>query len=160
MALLDGSGAKRQRKWLLAQPPQLVVGNVQQVDSILRAGLLRLEGLRVLVVDEVDACLGDEDTSRLLQRMLGGQLAVPTEKRGSPLALRQTLFVSASFPQRQHFRRQCVAERWCRAAPALVHAEPEEALPRQLRHGWAPCAPGRKRVAALRVLLRCTLRSG
>ena len=47
MALLDGSGAKRQRKWLLAQPPQVVVGNVEQADSVLRAGLLRLGGLRM-----------------------------------------------------------------------------------------------------------------
>lgn len=30
MALLDGSGAKRQRKWLLAEPPHVIVGNVQQ----------------------------------------------------------------------------------------------------------------------------------
>ena len=40
MALLDGSGAKRQRKWLVAQPPQVVVGNVQQVDAVLRSRLL------------------------------------------------------------------------------------------------------------------------
>lgn len=31
MALLDGSGAKRQRKWIVAQPPQVIVGNVEQV---------------------------------------------------------------------------------------------------------------------------------
>lgn len=31
MALLDGSGAKRQRKWIVAQPPQVIVGNVRQV---------------------------------------------------------------------------------------------------------------------------------
>lgn len=35
----------------------------------------------------------------------------------------------------------------------LIHAEPGQALPTQLRHGWAPCAPP-KRIAALRVLLR------
>ena len=174
MALLDGSGAKRQRKWLVAQPPQVVVGNVQQVDTVLQARLLRLENLRMLVVDEVDACLGDGETSVLLQRMLGGKLAVPlaaataaaaaaraanTDKRAaraatfSSLEGRQTLFVSASLPQRQHFRRQCVQQRWCREAPVLVHAEPLEAVPAQLRHGWAPCAPS-KRLAALRVLLR------
>ena len=33
MALLDGSGARRQRRWIVAQPPQLIVGNVQQVHT-------------------------------------------------------------------------------------------------------------------------------
>ena len=172
MALLDGSGAKRQRKWLLAEPPQVVIGNVEQVDAVLRARLLRLETLRLLVVDEVDACLAEESTSALLQRMLGGQLAIPMaqqlqlqqqQQRGGgggsggerrhALSDRQTLFVSATLPQRQHFRRQCVQQRWCRETPLLVHAEPTETLPSQLRHVWAPCSQS-KVVAALRVLLR------
>ena len=124
---------------------------------------LRLPQIDMLVVDEVDACLAEEQTSALLQRMLGGQLAVDPLQQQQPspagasrkptLARRQTLFVSATLPQRQHFRRQCVDQRWCREAPLLVHAEPEEAVPAQLRHGWAPCTPA-KRVAALRVLLR------
>ena len=170
MALLDGSGAKRQRRWLLAEPPQVIVGNVEQVDAVLKARLLRLETLRLLVVDEVDACLAVEDTSAMLQRMLGGQLAIPLEQqqqqqqqRGrrqqgpstltNRLTNRQTLFVSATLPQRQHFRKQCVQQRWCRETPVLVHAEPDQLLPSHLRHGWAPCAAP-KRVAALRVLLR------
>lgn len=165
MALMDGSGARRQRKWLVAQPPQLVVGNVQQVDAVLRAKLLRLESLKMLVVDEVDACLTEERTSALLQRMLGGQLAIPTSqpplrpasrgsttRRSSPLTARQTLFVSASLPQREHFRRQCEQQRWCRGAPLLVHTEPDQLLPTQLLHGWAPCSSS-KRIAGLRVLL-------
>ena len=187
MALLDGSGAKRQRKWLVAEPPQVIVGNVEQVDSVLQQRLLRLESLKVLVVDEVDACLADEQTRLMLQRMLSGQLAIPLSQQqqmqqqlqqqamlsdggggGSrrkssssssnaaaapPLAGRQTLFVSATLPQRQHFRRQCFQQRWCREQPLLVHSEPEQIMPPQLRHGWAPCTPS-KRVAALRVLLR------
>lgn len=162
MALLDGSGAKRQRKWLRAEPPQVVIGNVEQVDAVLRARLLRLETLRFLVVDEVDACLADEATSSMLQRMLGGQLAIPLAQQqqelkargaSSAVAQRQTLFVSATLPQRQHFRKQCEQQRWCREAPVLIHTEPEHVLPAQLRHGWAPCAK-QKRVAALRVLLR------
>jgi superfamily II DNA/RNA helicase len=171
MALLDGSGAKRQRKWLVAQPPQVVVGNVQQVDAVLQAGLLRLETLRWLVVDEVDACLSEDQTCQMLQRMLSGKLALPPRSLdggggartgGGPggggggrpgLSNRQTLFVSATLPQRQHFRKQCEQQRWCREAPLLVHAEPEEALQAQVRHGWAPCSQA-KRVAALRVLLK------
>ena len=187
MALLDGSGAKRQRKWLVAEPPQVIVGNVEQVDSVLQQKLLRLESLQMLVVDEVDACLADEHTKTLLQRMLSGQLAIPLAQQqqmqqqqlqqaailsgsgggggkrrrvggsggGEARALtgRQTLFVSATLPQRQHFRRQCFQQRWCREPPVLVHSEPELTMPAQLRHGWAPCAQP-KRIAALRVLLR------
>ena len=70
MALLDGSGAKRQRKWLVAEPPQVVVGNVQQAESVLRAGLLRMGGLRMLVVDEVDECLATDETRALLHGLL------------------------------------------------------------------------------------------
>ena len=160
MSLLDGTGARRQRKWLVAEPPQVVVGNVQQVDAVLRAGLLRLSSLKLLVVDEVDACLTDDDTCFLLERMLGGQLALPAAappRRGrpaaAPLAERQTLFVSATLPQRSHFQRQCVAERWCRDKPVLVHSEPRQLLPAQLIHGWAPC-DDEKRVLALRTVLR------
>ena len=167
MALLDGSGAKRQRKWLVAQPPQVVVGNVQQVDAVLRSRLLRLDTLKLLVVDEVDACLADEQTSQLLERMLGGQLAVGAsqqhqrehaeqvapQRRRQKLEGRQTLFVSATLPQRRHFQKQCTQQRWCREPPRLIHAEPTETLPAQLVHGWAPCSPA-KRVAALKQLLR------
>ena len=176
MALLDGSGAKRQRKWLVAQPPQVVVGNVQQVDSVIQARPLRLETLKLLVVDEVDACLSDGATSVMLQNLLGGKLAIPAgagagAAAAAPtvpaaadsrvaraasfgsLAERQTLFVSASLPQRNVFRKQVVQQRWCRETPVLVHAEPLEAVPAQLRHGWAPCAAS-KRLAALRLLLR------
>lgn len=171
MALLDGSGAKRQRKWLLAQPPQLIVGNVEQallpcsghpragltrsrssacaqVESILEARLLRIDGLRMLVVDEVDACLTSTDTSRQLRGMLTSHL-----RAGARASSRQTLFVSATLPQRQHFRRSCVQQQWTREEPALIHSEPDEKLPQQLRHGFARCERA-KRVSALRVLLK------
>ena len=107
MALLDGSGAKRQRRWLVAQPPQVIVGNVQQVESILAAGLLRVDALEMLVVDEVDACLSDPDASQMLQRMLSSRLRVGGRLR------RQSVFVSATIPQRQHFRKSCVQQHWC-----------------------------------------------
>ena len=155
MALLDGSGAKRQRKWLVAEPPQVVVGNVEQVDAVLEAGLLRLDSLKLLVVDEVDACLADAATSARLQRMLSSHLALPNvnARSAADARSRQTLFVSATVPQRQHFRKQCVQKRWCREAPTLVHSEPDEKMPSSLRHGYAR-GERAKRVAALRVLLR------
>jgi len=148
MALLDGSGAKRQRKWLVAQPPQVIVGNVEQVESILEAGLLRIDSLKMLVVDEVDASLSSTITSKMLRNMLSSHLRV-----GPRANSRQTLFVSATIPQRQHFRRSCVQQQWTRNSPVLVHSEPDLRLPAQLRHGFALCERP-KRVAALRALLK------
>jgi len=171
MTLLDGPGASRQRKWIVAEPPQLIVGNVQQIDEFLRARLLQLNKLRVLVVDEVDACLADRDTSAVLQRVLGGlafrfsqlakeQVDPRTGRRSREIQQavqgreeRQTVFVSATLPQKNHFRKQCVQENWCRELPLLIHSEPHEKLPSQLRHGWAPCSAS-ARLAALRLLLR------
>lgn len=164
MALLDGSGAKRQRKWLNAQPPQLVIGNVQQVESVLQARLMKLSSLRHLIIDEVDACLADTSSSAALTRMLSGELAYraaaaassAAAERGvvqAPRQPRQTVFASATLPQRQHFRRQCKQQRWCREEPLLIHAQPDEPVPSQLRHAVAVVAPS-KRLAALRVLLK------
>jgi superfamily II DNA/RNA helicase len=174
MALLDGSGARRQRLWIKAQPPQarlrspfgtnvpnctpagchpspaplpqVIIGNVQQVDSIVSAGLLDPGSLQILIVDEVDACLADVDSRAAVERIL-------CARTGGGGGLRQTIFVSASLPQRNHFRRQAVQQRWCNSEPVLIHAQAEEPMPVQLRHVVAVCAP-RKRVAALRVLLR------
>ena len=158
MALLDGSGAKRQRRWLLAQPPQVVVGNVEQVDSVIRARRLPTANLRLLVVDEVDACLAETRTRALLQDLLSGALRADDGgalKRGVG---RQTLFVSATIPQRQHFAKSCAQRHWCREAPRLLSAADgasglDSALPSQLRHGVAVCTDA-KRLAALRVLLK------
>lgn len=152
MALMDGSGAKRQRKWLVAEPPQVIVANVQQAESVLRAGLLRMGGLRMLVVDEVDECVSTDATRALLHGLLSTQLRVPqSAAAGAPV--RQTLFVSATVPQRKYFASQCVSKGWCRTAPRLLHVQPTQLLPPQLRHAYAVCVEA-KRMAALRVLLK------
>ena len=106
MALMDGSGAKRQRKWLVAEPPQVIVANVQQAESVLRAGLLRMGGLRMLVVDEVDECVSTDATRALLHGLLSTQLRVPqSTAAGAPV--RQTLFVSATVPRSPSGRLAC-----------------------------------------------------
>eukprot|EP00964_Phaeocystis_antarctica_P073108 scaffold44825_cov67-Phaeocystis_antarctica.AAC.2 len=186
MALMDGSGAKRQRKWLVAEPPQVVVANVQQAESVLRSGLLKMGGLRMLVVDEVDECVSTDATRAMLHGLLSTQLRVPqSTAAGAPV--RQTLFVSATVPrlpsgrlactrpparhsphpppepcrrrraaqvpQRKYFASQCVSRGWCRTAPRLLHVQPTQLLPPQLRHAYAVCAEA-KRMAALRVLLK------
>jgi len=144
MALLDGSAARRQRVWIRAQPPQVIVGNVQQVDALLSCGRLQLGSLRTLVVDEVDAALSAPETRAALERVLAARCGPEP---------RQTVFVSASLPQRNHFVKQAVAQRWCGTEPMLIHSQPEQPVPEQLRHLVAVCETPR-RVAALRVLLR------
>jgi superfamily II DNA/RNA helicase len=56
-------------------------------------------------------------------------------------------------PQRKYFASQCVSRGWCRTAPRLLHVQPAQLLPPQLRHAYAVCAEA-KRMAALRVLLK------
>ena len=45
--------------------------------QVLRAGLLRMGGLRMLVVDEVDECVSTDATRALLHGLLSTQLRVP-----------------------------------------------------------------------------------
>ena len=157
MALLDGSGARRQRIWMKAEPPQLVIGNVEQVDTIFRENLLQFNSLRTLVVDEVDACFSDSSVRPAVQRLLTEH---STGEPGSTRSIitRQTIFVSASLPQRQHFQRQSVQQRWSSTLPVLISPQPDEKVPDQLIHQYAVCESS-KRVAALRVLLRNTVAS-
>lgn len=92
--------------------------------------------------------MGDVDSRAAVERILSAHTA-----GHAGAGRRQTVFVSASLPQRNHFRRQAVQQRWCSTQPVLIHAQAEEPLPAQLRHLVAVCLPS-KRVAALRVLLR------
>ena len=67
--------------------------------------------------EQKDACLAETRTRALLQDLLSGALRADDGgelKRG---AGRQTLFVSATIPQRQHFAKACAQRHWCREAP-------------------------------------------
>jgi len=59
MNLLDGSKNARQRKWAWAEPPHIVVAQPITLEKILRTGGLRHNEVRLVIVDEVDAC-GDK----------------------------------------------------------------------------------------------------
>eukprot|EP00427_Karlodinium_veneficum_P043737 CAMPEP_0169247586 /NCGR_PEP_ID=MMETSP1016-20121227/35366_1 /TAXON_ID=342587 /ORGANISM="Karlodinium micrum, Strain CCMP2283" /LENGTH=449 /DNA_ID=CAMNT_0009328281 /DNA_START=25 /DNA_END=1371 /DNA_ORIENTATION=- len=150
MALLDGSGAKRQKLWFKARPPQVIVGNVEQINSFLQNGVMALNNLKMLVVDEVDACLMKDETCLMLKSILSGSLSMRSLERSQS---RQTLFVSATVPQRSYFIKQCVQQRWCLNEPIVVHTDPTQKLPAQIRHTWAPCKRI-KRIAGLKLLLR------
>lgn len=143
LALLDSpDSARRQAQQLRAGAPRVVVGNVRAILSLADAGRLRLDLVRVLVVDEVDAILGDTAATAALQRVLAVRF-----REGD----RQTMFASATVPQQRHFLRQCVTQRWTR--PDIVHIELQErVVPEGLQHFFVMCARGRK-VGALRALL-------
>ncbi|KAJ1627126.1 P-loop containing nucleoside triphosphate hydrolase protein [Pavlovales sp. CCMP2436] len=63
MLLLDLSHAARERRWLLAEPPNVVIGNPDAVLRAISSGALRTAGVRMVVVDECDECVKDRSDS-------------------------------------------------------------------------------------------------
>ncbi|KAJ0714144.1 putative RNA helicase [Helianthus annuus] len=53
MALLDGGTLKRQKSWLKAEPPTIIVGTLGSLCQMLEKQMIKLESMRVLVIDEV-----------------------------------------------------------------------------------------------------------
>ncbi len=146
LALMDDD--RRTAQQLRAGAPRLVVGRVETVRALLESGRLRVELVRVLVVDEFDAILGDDDATAALQYLLGSPCRAPP---------RQTILASATVPQHQHFLRSCVTQRWTREN--IIHvALQDRRTPELLRHMYVVCAKGRK-LGALKSLLRAVNQS-
>jgi len=57
MSVLQGSQNKRQRAWAWAEPPHLVIGTPNEILNMVSKGGMRTNSVKVVVVDEVDACL-------------------------------------------------------------------------------------------------------
>ncbi|KAL9183958.1 hypothetical protein ACHAXT_002044 [Thalassiosira profunda] len=58
MPVLQGSANARQRAWAWAEPPHVVVGTPDELTQMVARGGVRANSVRVVAVDEVDACLG------------------------------------------------------------------------------------------------------
>ncbi|KAL7551694.1 hypothetical protein ACHAWF_017088, partial [Thalassiosira exigua] len=58
MPILQGSVNARQRSWAWAEPPHVVVGTPGELSKMVGRGGVRINSVRSVVVDEVDACLG------------------------------------------------------------------------------------------------------
>lgn len=58
MPLLQGSSNKRQRSWAWAEPPHIIVGTPAELTKMVMRGGVRINAIKMVVVDEVDACLG------------------------------------------------------------------------------------------------------
>ena len=65
----------RQQIWAVAEPPHIVVGNPRYLQNLVKLGRLRLSGVSVVVLDEVDACLIDADTRREIHELLSRRLS-------------------------------------------------------------------------------------
>lgn len=145
LPMLDQADLRRQKLQLRQAAPRAVVGNPHRIAALVNSGRLRLDLLKVLVVDEFDACLKDTTTINALQTILS------VRGREGP---RQTILVSATVPQHRHFLRQCVRQRWTQ--PDIKHIWVEEKsgerVPPSLTHWYAVC-DGQKKLAALRALL-------
>lgn len=55
----------RQVLWAAAEPPHIVVGNPNSLQRLVDQGKLRLSSVGTVVIDEVDACLGNPDSKQV-----------------------------------------------------------------------------------------------
>ncbi|KAL7438181.1 hypothetical protein ACHAXM_006135 [Skeletonema potamos] len=58
MPLLQGSSNTRQRAWAWSEPPHIIIGTPDEVTQMVTRGGVRINSVKMVVVDEVDACLG------------------------------------------------------------------------------------------------------
>lgn len=70
MSVLQGSTNKRQRAWAWAEPPHVVIGTPDELGKMVSKGGIRYNSVEYVVVDEVDACLGNRQTSNELHLLL------------------------------------------------------------------------------------------
>lgn len=57
MSVLQGSQNRRQRAWAWAEPPHIVIGTPIEICKMVSKGGIKYNSVKVVVVDEVDACL-------------------------------------------------------------------------------------------------------
>lgn len=75
MSLLEGSKNRRQRVWALAEPPHVVIGNPAALCHLVTSGRLKYHGVKMVVLDEVDAILLHRDTRAELHNLLAKYLS-------------------------------------------------------------------------------------
>ncbi|XP_042430693.1 DEAD-box ATP-dependent RNA helicase 58, chloroplastic-like isoform X2 [Zingiber officinale] len=125
MALLDGGMLTRHKSWLKAEPPQIVVATVGSLCQMIEKNILKLEAMRILVIDEVDFMFHSSKQVYPLRKLLGLYSTIDT---------RQTVLASASIPQHNRFLHDCVQQKWTKNDVVHVHVNPVEPMPSQLHH--------------------------
>ncbi|XP_029122325.1 DEAD-box ATP-dependent RNA helicase 58, chloroplastic isoform X3 [Elaeis guineensis] len=144
MALLDGGMLKRHRSWLKAEPPQIVVATIGSLCQMLEKHVLKLEAMRVLVIDEVDFMFNSSKQVHLLRKLLTSYSAISS---------RQTILASATIPQHNRFVHDCVQQKWTKNDVVHVHVNPVEPMPSNLCHKFVICSK-KERLRTLLYLLQ------
>ena len=67
---------------------------------------------------------------------------------------RQTVFVSATIPQHNHFMKQCLQNKWTVREPVHVCASPGELIPPTLQHCYTVCAANNQKMGGLKRIIR------
>lgn len=116
-----------------ADPPQLIVGTLGAISRMIAINTLRTSAISAVVIDEVTAYsnfsyLISRSSRESLQLVLMVQVDALTgaAKEGGLLGKlltvhtdvqkRQTIFVSATVPQHNHFVRECIRNKWAKVS--------------------------------------------
>ncbi|PIA44808.1 hypothetical protein AQUCO_01700423v1 [Aquilegia coerulea] len=130
MALLDGGILKRQKSWLKAEPPTIVVATIGSLCQMLEKHLIKLETMKVLVIDEVDFMFNSSKEVSSLRKLL---------TKYSSVNSRQTILASASIPQHRRFLYDCIQQKWTKSDVVHVHVNPVNPMPSRLHHRFMIC---------------------
>ncbi|KAM1829139.1 hypothetical protein FF1_022126 [Malus domestica] len=129
MALLDGGMLTRHKSWLKAEPPTIVVATIGSLCQMLEKQMIKLESMRVLVIDEVDFMFSSKQVASL-RKLLTSYSSINT---------RQTVFASASIPQHRRFLHDCIQQKWTKSDAIHVHVNPVQPMPPCLQHRFVIC---------------------
>ncbi|KAI8561348.1 hypothetical protein RHMOL_Rhmol04G0331900 [Rhododendron molle] len=143
MALLDGGMLGRQKSWLKSEPPTIVVATLRSLCQMLEKKVLKLESMRVLVIDEVDFMFNSSKQVSSLRKLLLSY---------SSCSKRQTIFASASIPQHRRFVYDCIQHKWTKADAVHIHVNPVEPMPSRLHHRFVICGKDERHQALLSLL--------
>ncbi|AQK98022.1 ATP binding protein [Zea mays] len=145
MALLDGGTLKRQKSWVKAEPPAIIVATVASLCQMVERRAFSLQSMRVLVIDEVDFIFGSSKQVSSLRKILTSYSAASS---------RQTIFASASIPQHNRFLHDCVQHKWTKGDVVHVHVHPVQPMPSHLCHKYVICTKKERMHVLLSLLER------
>uniref|UniRef100_A0A453GW72 RNA helicase n=2 Tax=Aegilops tauschii subsp. strangulata TaxID=200361 RepID=A0A453GW72_AEGTS len=131
MALLDGGMLTRQKSWLKAEPPAIIVATVASLCQMVEKRAFSLGSIKILVIDEVDFIFGSSKQVNSLRKILNSYTAASS---------RQTIFASASIPQHNRFVHDCVQHKWTKSDVVHVHVNPVQPMPSHLHHTYVICS--------------------
>lgn len=151
MALLDGGMLRRQKSWVKAEPPAIIVATVASLCQMIEKRAFSLQSMRVLVIDEVDFIFGSSKQVSSLRKILTSYSAASS---------RQTIFASASIPQHNRFVHDCVQHKWTKTDVVHVHVNPVQPMPSHLQHKYAICSKKERLHVLLSLLEKDAPKSG